>query len=126
MNMPAPAEPTGNLRERVRFEKRQSLAQASPPGDGYGNFESSWVAVTTTRARIKPIRGGEQGLARKLQGVHLYAILVRASDLTRSVTTEMRAVNARTGVIYNIRASSNPDERQRFIEFICESGVADG
>ena len=44
----------------------------------------------------------------------------------QGVTTRDRAVNDRTGVLYDITAISNPDGRGAQLVFLLKSGVASG
>jgi SPP1 family predicted phage head-tail adaptor len=114
----------GALRERVSFDRREDLSGDSPPGDAYGNVEGNWQEQFTVAARIIPRLGGEEVMAARLAGRQPYTIRVRSSSDTRRISTDWRARNARDGIVYNIRAVSNVDERNVFLDLLCEAGVA--
>lgn len=127
----------GELRERVRFERRRENGD-----DGYGNVQYEWQRIAgPMTARIKPARGGEQVLADRLSGVEVFEIIVRWFSKTRITdpgypplpkgTIEGgpldpgdRCVNERSGAIYNIRSITNPDEQHEFLSIIAQSGMA--
>lgn len=110
---------SGNLKHRFRFEQRSDV------DDGYGNTKGAWVAVFTYAAGRRFLRGGETVQAARLEGRQPVVLTIRSSAASRAVTTDWRCVDARTGEIYNIR-TVNPTEDRKYIDFICESGVADG
>lgn len=113
----------GQLRERVRFERR-----VETEGDGLGNFESVWSPIVTTWAKIAPAKGTETVLASKLQGVQPVEITVRRTNLLgvgpERLTAGDRAVNDRSGEVYNIRAVDNRDMRKKYLVVTAEAGVA--
>ncbi|QPC43492.1 phage head closure protein [Kaustia mangrovi] len=109
----------GRLRERLTFQRR------APIDDGYGNpVTGDWEDRFTVAARVKPSKGGETVLARRLQGVQPVVITVRSSTETRSVTPDWRAVDARTGTVYALRSAADMVEKNAYIEMLAESGVA--
>lgn len=118
--MPAvtPTIATGSMREKVRIER---LSQV---GDGMGGFTSNWQSIAANlSARIVPLGGTERLIAEGLQATGMFTIVIRYSTDVASVTGADRLVNERTGVTYNIRNVSNPDERHRFIQIVCETGI---
>lgn len=108
----------GALSERITFSKRIDA------DDGYGNVESDWVDQFTEPARLQPKLGSEPVLAARLTGVQPFLLTVRSSARMRSVSPAWRAVNARSGAVYNIRTVANPDERHAWIEMLVQEGVA--
>jgi head-tail adaptor len=111
----------GQLRERVRFERRFQTAD-----DGYGNTTSQWSFLGSMFARIDPGAGREDVLAAKLSGLQIWTITVRWSQLSKGLAPADRAVNERSGAIYNILSATNEDERHRYITMTCQSGGASG
>jgi SPP1 family predicted phage head-tail adaptor len=107
----------GKLRERVTFQKRSAQAD-----DGYGNTLTAFADVMTVWAGVAPLRGGEEIMAARLQGTQPVVITVRYSSQTVAVTPEWRAVDARTGTVYNIRTAV-ADARKAQIDMICEAGA---
>lgn len=109
----------GELLERVTFSARGVAVD-----DGYGNVESTFSDRFTAAARIRPRLGGEEVMAARLQGKNLATITVRYSSNTVQITTDWRAIDTRTGDIWNVRSPPiNPDERKQFLEILCEKGV---
>lgn len=113
----------GRFRESVNFQRRSTAS------DGYGNQVASWAdmaGLVGFPARIAPMRGGEDVIASKLQANGLVEIKVNSCVAIRGVTATDRIVDTRTGEVYNIRYIENKDERNRYVTFVCEYGVADG
>jgi head-tail adaptor len=108
----------GALNSRVTFQRRVEQE------DEFGNVESDWVDQFDEPCRLTPRMGSEAVVAARLAGVQPYSMTVRGSERTRSVTPAWRAVNARTGVEYQIRTCANIDERDAYIEMMVQSGVA--
>lgn len=109
----------GELRERFRFDQRGAA------DDGYGTTVGPWQAQFTVAASLQLLRRGEQVVASRLSGVQPGILTVRASEQARQITTEWRAVDARTGRSWNIRTVEPSPKRDR-IEMLVEGGVADG
>lgn len=110
----------GKRRERVSFFRRTTAP------DGMGNQLASWTPLSGPFwARIQPIRGGEQVIEQRLSGVNVYNIYVLSCGATRAITAEDRAVNSRTGEVYNITSTTNPDERNTEICLLVKSGSAE-
>jgi head-tail adaptor len=111
----------GTLDQRFRFDRR--IANA---GDGAGNFEEGWAPdfgpVWTKRQYL---HGSETVQAARLAGQQPVLLTIRMSSQSRAVSTSHRAVNERTGEIYNITAV-NPTADRAFIELLATSGVAAG
>ena len=111
----------GALSERIHFQKRDEQ------DDGYGNpIAGDFTTQFTEPARLQPKLGSEPVLAARLTGVQPFLLVVRSSARTRTVTPAWRAVNARTGVEYNIATVANVDERGAWLEMLVTSGVATG
>lgn len=108
----------GALSERVTFQRRVEQE------DEYGNVESGWVDQFDEPCRLQPKLGSEPVLAARLTGVQPFLLVVRSSARTRTVTPAWRAVNARSGAVYNIATAANPDERNAWLEMLVTTGVA--
>ncbi len=111
----------GDLYDRVGIEARISENPDSPLD--YGNTEYNWTEEFAVRAQFIHLRGGEDVMAARLSGKHLQIIRVRSSIATRTITTDFRVVDKRTGDVFNIRDVTRDVERQ-FIDLLCEKGVA--
>lgn len=108
----------GRLNESFRFEKR-----AAPVADGFGNFEGAWIAQFTVPARRQVLRGGETVMAARLSGTAPAVLTLRASNQARAIATDWRAVDARSGDVWNIR-SITPTENRMYLDLLVEKGVA--
>lgn len=119
-----PADRAGELRDKIGFY------QPVASDDGYGNTTNgfSGSATFTCAANIKPKLGGEQVLSGRLTGTNLVNVTVRVSSSTNSVTTAWKAKDERKGVAYNVRSIIDPfqgtSKQGRFLEMLCEQGVA--
>ena len=119
----------GRLRERVRFDRRVIVAD-----DGYGNEVAGWATfVGPVAAEISPMRSREQALAAKLEERNVVEITVRWQPVLAGLTDGVaalgnadRAVDARTGKVYDIHVVDNKDLRKRYLTVLAESGGAIG
>lgn len=109
-------ERIGPLRERVTIER------ATRSADSSGGSVVSWAPLghaPTVWARVEPLSGGEALQAMRLEARITHRVTLRWRD---DVSATMRLVwRAR---VLNIRAVTNPDERRRYLELLCEEGVA--
>lgn len=119
----------GELRDRLRFERRATIADT-----GMGVVEGDWeqvypVAETglkSVAARIKPLRATEQVLQRRLEGTVDYAIRIRWSRVAATLGSECRAVNVRSGAHYNLTSFLDPDGGREWLDITATLGGADG
>lgn len=110
----------GDRRDRFAFDRRETVAD-----DGYGNTTGGWIEHCEVWTAKIPLRRGESVQASRLSGVQPYILNVLASSQTRSITTAYRARDIRTGEVFNIR-TVEPSADRAAIEFLVETGVADG
>lgn len=108
----------GALRDRIRFERRQAVE------DGYGNSVSNWQPVFSRDAEIRPLRGNEQVIASRLEGVQPTLIRIRFDSQTSTITPDWRAVDARSGQVYSIRTAADMERRREWITLMCATGEA--
>lgn len=138
--MPGPVPRVGDLRERVRIERRYAGVPEAPFGDnqpygddtlhegiafqdGYGNTESDWQTLVTERpARMAPSRGGEDVIAQRLQGAAPWEVWLRRDPETAAITEGDRVVDILSGRILAIRFVGNLDERGRYLLLQCDAG----
>lgn len=120
--MPHYATGGGDLRSRVTFSKPDSVS------DEYGNVTTGWLDMFTVQAQITPRLGGEAVDAARLAGRQPVTMRVRSSTDTRTIRTDWRATDVRSGVAYNVRTIVDPmmGERQhgQFLDVLAEAGVA--
>lgn len=106
----------GKLRHRVVIQ-----AENATP-DGAGGFSDPWASptvVATVWASVVPLSGSEQFRGMQLE-----------DKITHKITMRYRAgVTAKNRIVFgtrpfNIRVVRNIDERDRWLELMCEEGVA--
>lgn len=109
----------GRLRERVAFEVRTDV------DDGMGNTQSGdFAEVYRCAAQITPKMGGETVMASRLTGTQPMLITVRMCQALRGIGSDWRLRDVRSGVVYNIKSFSNPDEKKQYLEMLAVSGEA--
>ena len=111
----------GALRERVTLSARETRNPDEP--NDYGNTVADWVDQGTVWAQYLHLRGGESVMAGRLAGRHTQVIRVRASEFSRSTSTEWKVTDTRSGQEFNIREVTLTPDRM-WVELLCESGVA--
>lgn len=104
-------------RSRVAFDRREDI------DDGMGNTVGEWVEQFQAAANLEPKYGTEAVMAGRLAGTNTYILTVRYAA-AKTVTTDWRARNIRTGEIYNIRSITDAAERHQWLEMLVQSGVA--
>ena len=110
---------SGSLSEVVAFQVR------SVADDGYGNpISGTFTTQFFEPCRLQPLKGGEPVLAARLTKVQPYVLRVRSSARTRRVGVDWRAVNARSGAVYNIKTVTNVDERGAYLDMMVVEGEA--
>lgn len=107
------------LRQRVRLERRVEQA------DGYGNAVAGWQPQFERRCDIRPMRGGEDVLGARLAGTTPALIVMRCDAQTRTIGTDWRAVDVRTGRVWAIRQSEDMDATGQWWTLLVEAGGVD-
>lgn len=102
-----------DLRHRVTIQREARTA------DGAGGYTLDWSDVATVWARIEPRKGAERLRAMQVQDTVNHRVTIR---YRAGVTAAMRLVFGTR--VFDIRAVINPDERDRWLELMCEEGVA--
>lgn len=87
---------SGDLRDRVRFERKADYSE------GYANASTSWSTIATVSAGIAPLSGDEKVIAGQMFEEANAKISVRDTSVFDGLTTKDRAVNIRTGTIYDL------------------------
>ena len=108
--------PIGKLRHRL------TIQAAAPGADPYGGQSDPWAkptALAKVWGRIESLRGREQLHGMQLEDRVTHRITIRYRD---GVTAKQRvAFGAR---VFNIRSAIDRDGRKRWLELLCEEGVA--
>lgn len=107
---------TGELRKRVRFEIPKRTADAG------GGASITWTPALTTWGAFVLASGQEKVAAGRLQASATGTLTVRSCLAARQVDESYRVLIDE--VPFQIRGAGNPDQRNRFIEFAVEVGVA--
>lgn len=110
------------LRARVRFEKR------GPSQNVAGVVKADWVTlIDSRRARLQPLRGGEETQADRLSGLSAHELVLRLDQALLAVTTDHRVVDARDPTkVYQIRWVGDLEGRGRWLVMTLETGTGDG
>lgn len=115
----AKAQGAGYLDQLVAFDVRELI------DDGAGNTVGQWVEQFKEPAGYLHLKSGEAVIASRLQGKHLQVITVRSNTLSRTVTTDWRVRDVRSGRTFNIRDITPTADRLK-LEMLVENGTADG
>jgi len=110
----------GKMRDRYRFEQRAEDANDDRLGPWNGDDDAF-----TVWAETKWLKGTEAVMAQRLEGRQPVALVIRDSTQARTITTAFRAVDARSGAIFNIAGVSR-STTPGFIDVLAVSGGAAG
>ena len=106
----------GELRQRLVIEAERP---ASDAGGGQSDPWADPIVVATVWGKVEPLSGGERLRAMQIEDRLSHRIVIRHRP---GITPAMRV---RFGSrVFNIRAAINREERDRFLELLCEEGVA--
>lgn len=112
----------GDLRQRVRFERRQTKL------DDYGSSVDAWVDLGCERScSLQPARGGEDVQAGRISGRATWDCWVRSDSGTRTIRTGDRAVDANDLTrTFNVVFVGDMDERRQWLLIQMTSGGPNG
>jgi SPP1 family predicted phage head-tail adaptor len=107
----------GQLRHRITIQSHTSAQ------DNYGEVDWTWSTGFETWAKISPLRGNQYFNAQQVQANVSHKITLRYQALPNS--TDINADNTRllfgsTARVYNIVSVINPDERNIYLDLMCE------
>jgi len=115
----------GQLRESVTFQRQGVGALNS-----HGNKGQAWANIASLiaiAAQLKPLRANEQVNAQGVTGLAVYEVLVRHTAAAAGVRVGDRMVDARSGVMYNVKSPpTNQDMHRKYLKILVEWGGADG
>ncbi len=98
------------------------IQSESATGDGGGGQSDPWAnptVVATVRARVEPLHGAERRRAMQLEAALSHRVTIRhRSDVTAKMRLKF------DNRIFNIRAVIDVHEQGRFLDLLCEEGVA--
>ena len=114
--MTRPRVRIGELRHRLTIQAERAAS------DGGGGLSDPWadpVTVATVWGKVEPLTGTEHLRAMQIEDRLSHRIVIRYRP---GITPAMRV---RFGSrVFNIRAAIDREERGRFLELLCEEGVA--
>jgi hypothetical protein len=113
---------SGELRARVRFERRGSSQNVG------GVVRSTWdLLIEQRRGRLQAARGGEGVQADRLAGISAWTLDIRQDPATRGLTSDDRAVDrADPTRCFAIRSILDLEGRGRWFTLTLELGADDG
>lgn len=107
-------------RHLLSFQKRQSINPDAPAD--YGVVVDSWQEQFRHHASRIPRLGGETMVASRLQSIQPYTLRVRQNRRTRAIETDWRAVDVRTGTVYQVKAIADPMDRGQYLDLLVVVG----
>lgn len=108
---------SGDLREKF------TIRRAALTDDGYGGQIETWSDYLTCAAEITFSRGGETVIAARLQAQQPAILRVRNFAASRDIKPTDKAVNTRTGEVFNIREyPREARDRRGYLEFLVQAG----
>lgn len=108
MQTPSP----GKMKSSLRFERQGAVTNV---GGVVSGGWSSPTLIATTQAFVEPRKGAEGVIAGRMAGNAQYNIWIHSSEATRTLTNADRAVNTRTGEIYNLGIPIDPDNKRQWL-----------
>jgi head-tail adaptor len=113
----------GELTTPVEFQAREPLAA---PGDENGTAIGAWRHQFFAHAKLVPLRRSETVIAARLSGVQPYVMTIRDHTAAKSLATDWRVINRRTGETFNIRTVERDPMKRGQVECVIEAGPVDG
>lgn len=107
----------GDLRNRYTFQRKAG------EDDWAGHKSGEWAVLFTVWGGIRFMRGTEAVFSARLTARQPAILTVRTSTQTRDILPSDRAVDARTGEIFNIREKPREAKDNRgMLEMLVETG----
>lgn len=111
----------GHFDHEFAFDEREIV------DDGYGNLVAGdFMERFRMSADVIVMKGGEDVMAARLEGIQPIILRVRVCGLTKRVTTDWQARDVRTKEAYNIMTITKDSYSGSTFEMFCRSGVATG
>lgn len=110
----------GNLRHRITWQELTLIP-------GPLNDIEEWVDRETEPARVEPLKGNEQFKGDEVGARQNFRVFARYRYVSDTAKWRVLWITGHVidGVperlILNILGATNPDERQRFVELLCEN-----
>lgn len=112
-----------------KLDQKVIIQDFTQNSDGFGGSTKTWTEYCIRWAKFVSLmgdtaRGGETVIASALQGTDNRRCILRYDSITKNINNTMCLKWENKN--YNIRHAGDMYNDKRFIELICESGVADG
>lgn len=105
-----------------QYRDRVTVVRLKKQSDGAGGTRSVWEQKWSAfPAQILPMRGGEEVKGGRLASVSDFEITLRSDGASRQIVPTDRLVNARTGVIYEVKHIADLKGENRELLFTCRS-----
>lgn len=108
----------GDLNKRVTFERMTRVP------DGGGGWTQAWGDPLTVWAQFSPERGRERIKAGRVADAMAGVLRIRSSTQSRALTPSHRVTV--DGMVWNVRAIANPDQRNVMLEMTVERDGGQG
>lgn len=114
------------------LDRRITIQRQTETKDSYGSVSIAWTDVATVWASVAPITGKEYLQAAAVQDETTARIVIRwRSGIT---TGKLRIVayepeqggSPTTQTLYDVLAILPSEDRKRWIQFMCRTGVSNG
>lgn len=111
---------TGKLMHRVILQQRSTTP------DDYGQTPNTWTDLKEVYANVKPIGGREKLRAMAIQATLTHTVAIRYTSMFMPPLDSTKWRIKYGDRIFNIVATRDVDEENRFIIFDCTEGSLDG
>lgn len=103
------------LRHRITIQNRSKV------NDGFGQESQVWTDVANCYAQVEPVSGMSQEAGSAQQSPVKYQMFIRYRG---GITARMRIIYR--GLIFEIDAVTDMDERHKWIQLDCTQGLTNG
>ncbi|MHA6644531.1 head-tail adaptor protein [Mesorhizobium sp. A623] len=90
--------------------------------DGFGGTKLEFATIFTAPCRIRTLKAGETIIASRLAGTATLVLTIRWQPAAAEITPAWKALNARSGATYEIKAATT-DERKAWVDLLVEETV---
>lgn len=94
----------GKFRYRLEIQRMKR--------DGDDERLGPWIVVDTYWAAMTALKGGEEVMGERLQGLQPWAIAMRLDELTKAVDNAYRLVDEDSRQVYRIKSALPTDDQQ--------------
>jgi SPP1 family predicted phage head-tail adaptor len=110
----------GDLRRRIQIQQR-SMSQ-----DSFGQQSTVWTTIATVWAEILPVAGTQLDRARSVYNETSHQVTVRWQPFLENIKLVGTYRLLYAGRFFDVGASMNEEERNRFVTLLCKEGLNEG